>query len=87
MSLPNDWRDIISKLVKLNNNNAVRIILTGILVAATPYYIWNERNKRLFDKGKRDVETMTEMIVEHVKLKLMSMRVKYFVQLRNLERE
>lgn len=53
MSLPNDWKDIISELVKINNNNANRSILRRIVVAATVYYIWNERNKMLFDKGKR----------------------------------
>ena len=41
----------------------------------------------MFDKTKRDANTIMEMIVEYVKLKLMSMKVKEYVQIRKIERE
>ena len=48
------------------------------------FITYNERNKRLFDKTKRDANTIMEMIVGYVKLKLMSMKVKEYVQIRKL---
>ncbi|GJT39670.1 hypothetical protein Tco_0939535 [Tanacetum coccineum] len=68
-TLPNDWKGIIDALVKLNNDNAIRSILR------------NERNKRLFDKESRNVETITRLIIKYVKLKLISLKVKQSVQI------
>ncbi|PWA87411.1 RNA-directed DNA polymerase, eukaryota, Reverse transcriptase zinc-binding domain protein [Artemisia annua] len=87
VKLLSDWKEVISKLVKLNNSNAIRSILRRIIVAATMYYFWNERNNRLFDKTRREAAIVIEMIIEHVKLKLMSMKVKESVQIRKVERE
>ncbi|GKA01488.1 hypothetical protein Tco_0674153 [Tanacetum coccineum] len=69
ITLPNDWKGIIDALVKLNNGNAIRSILR------------NERNKRLFDKESRNVETITRLIIKYVKLKLISLMVKQSVQI------
>ncbi|GJZ49364.1 hypothetical protein Tco_0603554 [Tanacetum coccineum] len=74
-TLPNDWKGIIDALVKLNNDNAIRSILR------------NERNKRLFDKESRNVETITRLIIKYVKLKLISLKVKQSVQVRKVARE
>ncbi|GJY91598.1 unusual floral organs-like protein [Tanacetum coccineum] len=68
-TLPNDWKGIIDALVKLNNDNAIRSILR------------NERNKRLFDKESRNVETITRLIIKYVKLKLISLKVKQSAQI------
>ncbi|GJV44302.1 F-box/kelch-repeat protein-like protein [Tanacetum coccineum] len=71
----NDWKGIIDALVNLNNDNAIRNILR------------NERNKRLFDKESRNVETITQLIIKYVKLKLISLKVKQSVQVRKVARE
>ncbi|GJY41924.1 hypothetical protein Tco_0429194 [Tanacetum coccineum] len=74
-TLCNDWKGIIDALVKQNNDNAIRSILR------------NERNKRLFDKESRNVETITRLIIKYVKLKLISLKVKQSVQVRKVARE
>ncbi|GJV74320.1 hypothetical protein Tco_1494315 [Tanacetum coccineum] len=74
-TLPNDWKGIIDALEKLNNDNAIRSILK------------NKRNKRLFDKESRNVETITRLIIKYVKLKLISLKVKQSVQVRKVARE
>lgn len=86
-SLPNDWKDIIEALVNLPNNDAIRSILRRIVVAAGIYYVWNERNKRLFENEKRTEEIVIGIILEYVKLKLMSLRVRDSVQVRKVARE
>nr|GEU97574.1 protein MOR1 isoform X2 [Tanacetum cinerariifolium] len=62
-------------------------VLRRIVVAAAVYYVWNEKNKRLFDRESRNVETITRLIIEYVKLKLMSLTVKQSVQVRKVARE
>ena len=51
------------------------IILKKIVFAAVTYFIWKERNYRLFKEVKRPWEDLWKKIEEIVKLKLFSLRV------------
>ncbi|GJV39627.1 hypothetical protein Tco_1418067 [Tanacetum coccineum] len=46
-----------------------------------------ERDKRIFEMERRDVETVIGLINEHVKLKLMSLKVNDSMQVRKLAKE
>lgn len=51
-------------------------ILRRIVLAACVYYVWNERNKRLFANEKRDYKVLLTVIVNNIRLKLASLKVK-----------
>ncbi|GJS20507.1 RNA-directed DNA polymerase, eukaryota [Tanacetum coccineum] len=47
-----------------------------LILAASSYYIWLERNNRLFKKGKRSPEEIRDIIIVTVRLKLTTFRFK-----------
>ncbi|GKE39016.1 retrotransposon gag domain, retroviral aspartyl protease [Tanacetum coccineum] len=65
-------------------------VLAKLVMAATAYFIWQERNGRLFKNNKRSVNQVIEVIFSSVRLKLLSCRFKkskdgvYFAQLWSL---
>ncbi|XP_071728201.1 uncharacterized protein [Rutidosis leptorrhynchoides] len=56
--------------------NVARIVVIKLLFAASVYYVWQERNRRLFKKGNRSAVQLYETIYSTVRLKLMSFRWK-----------
>lgn len=79
---PDDWTGIISTMVLLNNNNAIRSVSRRTVLVATVYFVWQERNKRIMAN-----EVLIGIILEYVKLKLTSLKVKHSVQVRKFARE
>ena len=51
-------------------------VIARLVLAATAYFIWQERNWRLFKKLKRSVAQVSECISAAVRLKLLSCRFK-----------
>nr|GEU84876.1 hypothetical protein [Tanacetum cinerariifolium] len=51
-------------------------VIAKLVVAASAYYVWQERNWRLFKKGKRNSDQIVECIVSSVRLKLLSCKLK-----------
>ncbi|GJS82396.1 RNA-directed DNA polymerase, eukaryota, reverse transcriptase zinc-binding domain protein [Tanacetum coccineum] len=51
-NIPNDWRGLIDKAAECPCNNAIRSVLRRIILATTVYYIWKERNSRIFTNDK-----------------------------------
>nr|GEV06648.1 retrovirus-related Pol polyprotein from transposon TNT 1-94 [Tanacetum cinerariifolium] len=63
-------------MVELPNNKSIKIVLKRIVVSACIYYIWSERNRRLFSNEKRGNKALTDEITTYVRLKLTSFTVK-----------
>ncbi|GKD09221.1 hypothetical protein Tco_1188906 [Tanacetum coccineum] len=51
-------------------------VVAKLVVAAATYYVWQERNWRLFKKGKRSPDQIVECIKSSVRLKLLSCKLK-----------
>ena len=51
-------------------------VCAKLAVAATVYFIWQERNLRLFKKGKRSSDQLVECVKASVRLKLLSCKLK-----------
>nr|GEU45731.1 hypothetical protein [Tanacetum cinerariifolium] len=51
-----------------------KIVIAKIVLAASAYFIWQERNWRLFKKSKRSVKQVVDCIASTVRLKLLSCR-------------
>ena len=45
-------------------------IVGQLVVAATSYYVWQERNNRIHGKGERKTEQVTNIIVDMIRIKL-----------------
>ncbi|GJT27388.1 RNA-directed DNA polymerase, eukaryota, reverse transcriptase zinc-binding domain protein, partial [Tanacetum coccineum] len=86
------WKDVIKMSYKFGNHNQLDElcnelgrrtmvskfgnVVDKLLLAATVYYIWQERNKRIFKAEKRSVDAVSKLIKDCVKSKLMSIQVK-----------
>nr|GEU60555.1 hypothetical protein [Tanacetum cinerariifolium] len=53
-----------------------RSVIAKLVVAASAYFIWKERNSRLFKKSKRSEDHLVECITSSIRLKLISCRFK-----------
>nr|GEY60555.1 reverse transcriptase domain, reverse transcriptase zinc-binding domain protein [Tanacetum cinerariifolium] len=74
-SNPNIY-DIIQDLLPIVKYHTTVSVIAKLVVAASAYYVWQERNWRLFKKGKRNSDQIVECIVSFVRLKLLSCKLK-----------
>ncbi|GKA14013.1 hypothetical protein Tco_0693659, partial [Tanacetum coccineum] len=82
----NVWKDLkcngekmepyISEMISLPINRNIWSIVRRIVLNAAVYFIWQERNHRLFNNEKNDKETIINLIKEITVMKLMGLRVK-----------
>ncbi|GJU45865.1 hypothetical protein Tco_1203131 [Tanacetum coccineum] len=72
-------KDMEFTIRALANNpyiNNIWQVLDRLIVAATVYYLWQERNFRMFRNERRTADEVYKIIVNNVKDKLMSLRMK-----------
>nr|GFC18987.1 hypothetical protein [Tanacetum cinerariifolium] len=60
----------------LANRRTTRSVIAKLVVVATAYFIWQERNYRLFKKVKTSENQLVECIISSVRFKLMTCRFK-----------
>ncbi|GJW84185.1 hypothetical protein Tco_0157330 [Tanacetum coccineum] len=56
--------------------NKLRSVISKLVLAAAAYFLWQERNNRLFRKEKRSIDQVVDCIINSVRLKLVSCRWK-----------
>ncbi|GJV91138.1 reverse transcriptase domain, reverse transcriptase zinc-binding domain protein [Tanacetum coccineum] len=69
-------QDIISYLQPIAKSRTANSIFGKLILAASSYYIWTERNNRLFKNVKRSLEELRDIIMVTVRLKLMTFTFK-----------
>ncbi|XP_071689125.1 uncharacterized protein [Rutidosis leptorrhynchoides] len=74
--LPNRLDAIVGKLAQYPFTNTIWNFINRSILAASVYYVWHERNSRLFKKGKRTVSDLCDAIQNHVRMKLVLLKVK-----------
>ncbi|GJZ40170.1 reverse transcriptase domain, reverse transcriptase zinc-binding domain protein, partial [Tanacetum coccineum] len=67
---------IVSDILPFANRRTTRSVIAKLVVAATSYFIWQERNYRLFKKVNRSENQLVECIISSVRFKLMTCRFK-----------
>ncbi|GJU96160.1 reverse transcriptase domain, reverse transcriptase zinc-binding domain protein, partial [Tanacetum coccineum] len=67
---------IIQSLMPIMKRRTTNSVVAKLVVAAATYYVWQERNWRLFKKGKRSPDQIVECIKSSVRLKLLSCKLK-----------
>ena len=80
------WRNVIEDMPKLANTNNIWSIMRRMVCGAVVYFLRQERISRLFRKIKRDEEALLVIIMETLKLKTMSFKVKRTRSIREVER-
>ncbi|GJV21521.1 hypothetical protein Tco_1370541 [Tanacetum coccineum] len=74
-TIPTNWMDIVEKVADLPCSNTIRSILRRIILATFVYYIWKERNSRLFTNNKVTAQ-------DNIRLQLLSLKVKDSAQVK-----
>ncbi|GJR14587.1 reverse transcriptase domain-containing protein [Tanacetum coccineum] len=70
------FHDIISYSQPMAHRRTAKSIIGRILVAVAAYFIWVERNNRLFKNVRRSPEEIRDIIMVTVRLKLLTFRFK-----------
>ena len=56
--------------------NSINSVLKRMVLATTVYYIWKERNSRLFTGEMQNKEVVLKIIEEIIRLQLLGLKVK-----------
>ncbi|GJU81670.1 hypothetical protein Tco_1284035 [Tanacetum coccineum] len=68
------WSDILEWCIPMAHKNNTTCIVGRLLVSASSYYVWQERNNMIHNKGTRNVEQLGNVILDVVRLKLASIK-------------
>ncbi|GKD81840.1 reverse transcriptase zinc-binding domain-containing protein [Tanacetum coccineum] len=74
--VPPTLTHITSHLQPLAKKRTAKSILGRLLLAASSYYVWLERNNKLFKKARRSPKELRDIIMVTVRLKLITFRFK-----------
>ncbi|GJW28305.1 pentatricopeptide repeat-containing protein [Tanacetum coccineum] len=74
--LPDEWDQIIQEMGNFKNSRSIWNILKKIGIASCVYYVWKERNDRIFSTDKKTHCQVLQSINESIRLHLMSLTIK-----------
>ncbi|GKE39719.1 hypothetical protein Tco_1463124 [Tanacetum coccineum] len=66
------YKEVVDYLIPLAKRRACSSVIAKLVFSASVYYIWQERNARLFSNQKRTITQLSEVIKSAVHLKLLS---------------
>nr|GFA08014.1 hypothetical protein [Tanacetum cinerariifolium] len=70
--------EILDYFVPTSKRRTSKSVISKLVLAASAYFIWQERNDRFFKGNKRTVSQVNERIMSAIRLKLMSCRFKKY---------
>ncbi|GJS26786.1 RNA-directed DNA polymerase, eukaryota, reverse transcriptase zinc-binding domain protein [Tanacetum coccineum] len=68
--------DVVDKIAEKPSNNNIWKILQRLIVSASVYFIWQERNKRIFQDEKRSTDALCKNIEDNIENMLRALKVK-----------
>ncbi|XP_052627262.1 uncharacterized protein LOC128133760 [Lactuca sativa] len=71
------WMELIEELQGLLKGKSIQVFIVKIAFAASVYYVWKERNIRLFRKGKNEGMKVVLNIFEDIRLKLIGLKSEF----------
>ncbi|XP_021993774.1 uncharacterized protein LOC110890468 [Helianthus annuus] len=84
VSVQRKWNDISNWLIEHSKPKTVAGFAARLVVAASAYFIWQEQNSRLFKNQLRPPESISEIVLQQVRYKLMGAKLKNCVNVRRL---
>ncbi|XP_071719566.1 uncharacterized protein [Rutidosis leptorrhynchoides] len=82
-----DWKGYVQSLSHMAKRNCARVVVAKICLAATVYFIWQERNGRFFKKAHCSVDQLFKLIKPNVRLKLMTIRLKNSIRAKEMKED
>ncbi|XP_022003106.1 uncharacterized protein LOC110900527 [Helianthus annuus] len=73
-SVDNSWDSLLHWVDQHSSSKKADYVVCKLLIAASSYYIGQERNNRIFKNHKRTVDQVVEVIKNSVRLRLMGFR-------------
>ncbi|GKC97534.1 hypothetical protein Tco_1167809 [Tanacetum coccineum] len=73
-NIPSELNSIVDFLIPSAKLRSARSVIAKLIFAASCYFIWQERNERLFRKKKRSHDQVIDVIKSNVSLKLLTCR-------------
>nr|XP_043629990.1 uncharacterized protein LOC122601291 [Erigeron canadensis] len=73
-NISSNWSDIMNWLESNSKSKSASAIIGKICVAATAYYIWQERNQRTFANKVRTAAQLQDIIVQTIRYRMVSLR-------------
>ena len=70
------WENIIEEFSSLKANRNIWSIIRRLVLGAAVYFVWQERNTRLFQNCERNVNVLVQSIMECIKWRIMNFVVK-----------
>nr|GEV87688.1 hypothetical protein [Tanacetum cinerariifolium] len=67
---------IVSILMPIAKRKSFKSCIGKLTLAAAAYFVWQERNFRLFKISKRSIQEVVDCVMSSVRLKLLSCRIK-----------
>lgn len=83
-NVSSSWKDIIDYRRPLSRRNILVNIIGRLILGSISYFIWQERNFRLFKKGTRSANVIFKLIFATIRVKIMSLRFKETVGVQTL---
>lgn len=75
-NVSDNWAQIISNMLNIPAKNSIWSVIQRLVFGASVYYIWKERNMRLFGSYGRTVEEIFKIIVDAVRCKIMGLKLR-----------
>jgi hypothetical protein len=74
--VPVIWSDIVAWMSSIAASKSVSNVVCKLLIAASVYHIWRERNNRFHGRNARPPDIVFSAIVQDVRYSLMGMRIR-----------
>ncbi|XP_071729128.1 uncharacterized protein [Rutidosis leptorrhynchoides] len=68
--IPNKFQDVVECLMVYPSSKQVWSVVNRLMVAAASYFLWQERNWRLFKQRKRSAEELYTTVMDYMKVKV-----------------
>ncbi|GKC82353.1 hypothetical protein Tco_1138070 [Tanacetum coccineum] len=75
-NISNVWANVISWISNKPASNKIWSIIQRLVFGAAIYFIWQERNSRIFQQMDRSEDSLFEVVVSTVRLRLRSLKLK-----------
>ncbi|XP_022036930.1 uncharacterized protein LOC110939628 [Helianthus annuus] len=83
-SVNGTWADIMSWMTQNSNMQMPENIISRLVLSAASYFVWQERNNRLFSKNQRTAMVIAREIIQTVRLRMLTFQFKWRPGLRRL---
>ena len=74
-NVTNCWPQIISCIVNRPANNSIWSVIQRLVWGASVYFIWQERNVRLFGNNSRTEDELFKVITDTVRFRIMGLKI------------